>query len=193
MWSDKELATGRWVVNPSREQMEALQKERADLLAKQQANKKTSGEIETEDLAERRREEGEDQRFADEVRARMQNEERSDDLFAPENLQPERTPEEKAAWEADRAEKAAAYRKKLEDAEFQRKETLRRKRQAQAKKNFSADPEDGLLAAIVAAGGISRSSVERDGAQITEAFKTCLLYTSPSPRDATLSRMPSSA
>ena len=26
-----------------------------------------------------------------------------------------------------------------------------------------------------------------------EAFKTCLLYTSPSPRDATLSRMPSSA
>ena len=24
-------------------------------------------------------------------------------------------------------------------------------------------------------------------------FKTCLLYTSPSPRDATLSRMPSSA
>ena len=30
--------------------------------------------------------------------------------------------------------------------------------------------------------------------QITETFsKTCLLYTSPSPRDATLSRMPSSA
>ena len=26
-----------------------------------------------------------------------------------------------------------------------------------------------------------------------EAKKTCLLYTSPSPRDATLSRMPSSA
>ena len=27
----------------------------------------------------------------------------------------------------------------------------------------------------------------------TKLFKTCLLYTSPSPRDATLSRMPSSA
>ena len=26
-----------------------------------------------------------------------------------------------------------------------------------------------------------------------DLFKTCLLYTSPSPRDATLSRMPSSA
>ena len=155
-WSDSQLADGSYVVNPSREYMEALQKERADLVAKQQANKKTWEEIETEDLAE----------------TTAATEERSDDLFAPENLQPERTPEEKAAWEADRAEKAAAYRKKLEDAEFQRKETLRKKRQAQAKKNFSADPEDGLLAAIVAAGGISRSSVERDGAQITEAFKT---------------------
>ena len=29
--------------------------------------------------------------------------------------------------------------------------------------------------------------------EITEARDTCLLYTSPSPRDATLSRMPSSA
>ena len=28
---------------------------------------------------------------------------------------------------------------------------------------------------------------------VTGAFMTCLLYTSPSPRDATLSRMPSSA
>ena len=28
---------------------------------------------------------------------------------------------------------------------------------------------------------------------IATPFKTCLLYTSPSPRDATLSRMPSSA
>ena len=31
------------------------------------------------------------------------------------------------------------------------------------------------------------------GASITEESNTCLLYTSPSPRDATLSRMPSSA
>ena len=29
--------------------------------------------------------------------------------------------------------------------------------------------------------------------QIRDMFKICLLYTSPSPRDATLSRMPSSA
>ena len=29
--------------------------------------------------------------------------------------------------------------------------------------------------------------------EITEGNKACLLYTSPSPRDATLSRMPSSA
>ena len=30
-------------------------------------------------------------------------------------------------------------------------------------------------------------------AYVREAYKDCLLYTSPSPRDATLSRMPSSA
>lgn len=152
-WSDSQLADGSYVVNPPREYMEALQKERADLLRRQ-------------------REQAENDQFSDEVRARMQSEERSDDLFAPENLQPERTPEEKAAWEADRAEKAAAYRKQLEEAEVQRKAAQRKKRQSQAKKNFSADPEDGLLAAIVAAGGISRSSVERDGSQFTEAFKT---------------------
>ena len=32
-----------------------------------------------------------------------------------------------------------------------------------------------------------------DGLNPTGSFKDCLLYTSPSPRDATLSRMPSSA
>ena len=32
-----------------------------------------------------------------------------------------------------------------------------------------------------------------DFQEIEKAFKPCLLYTSPSPRDATLSRMPSSA
>ena len=31
------------------------------------------------------------------------------------------------------------------------------------------------------------------GAYLNLTIKTCLLYTSPSPRDATLSRMPSSA
>ena len=33
----------------------------------------------------------------------------------------------------------------------------------------------------------------RPGAEIIEAKNTCLLYTSPSPRDGLLSRMPSSA
>ena len=39
-------------------------------------------------------------------------------------------------------------------------------------------------------------AIEIDGdaaAQALENFSACLLYTSPSPRDATLSRMPSSA
>ena len=39
--------------------------------------------------------------------------------------------------------------------------------------------------------GLSVSRV--GGAAQTRAIKRCLLYTSPSPRDATLSRMPSSA
>ena len=34
---------------------------------------------------------------------------------------------------------------------------------------------------------------ERNGSPIQDAPQVCLLYTSPSPRDATLSRMPSSA
>ena len=33
----------------------------------------------------------------------------------------------------------------------------------------------------------------KDAKQCFERYKSCLLYTSPSPRDATLSRMPSSA
>ena len=35
--------------------------------------------------------------------------------------------------------------------------------------------------------------VNSTGLSISEIFENCLLYTSPSPRDATLSRMPSSA
>ena len=34
---------------------------------------------------------------------------------------------------------------------------------------------------------------ERTGGNAVELFETCLLYTSPSPRDRTRSRMPSSA
>ena len=37
------------------------------------------------------------------------------------------------------------------------------------------------------------SSFEGDELRVMEILTTCLLYTSPSPRDATLSRMPSSA
>ena len=37
------------------------------------------------------------------------------------------------------------------------------------------------------------SSVDMNQEQITAMLTVCLLYTSPSPRDATLSRMPSSA
>ena len=35
--------------------------------------------------------------------------------------------------------------------------------------------------------------VEKDGEEVNGKSIICLLYTSPSPRDATLSRMPSSA
>ena len=35
--------------------------------------------------------------------------------------------------------------------------------------------------------------IGRNGVGKTTLLKSCLLYTSPSPRDATLSRMPSSA
>ena len=46
-------------------------------------------------------------------------------------------------------------------------------------------------------GNVTTSTVElktsRPGVTKTEQIKTCLLYTSPSPRDGLLSRMPSSA
>ena len=54
----------------------------------------------------------------------------------------------------------------------------------------------GLAAALAAArAGVSVLLLERNGCfggNITQVG-VCLLYTSPSPRDATLSRMPSSA
>ena len=44
---------------------------------------------------------------------------------------------------------------------------------------------------------VREASIANDGANaryaFEESFTICLLYTSPSPRDATLSRMPSSA
>ena len=41
--------------------------------------------------------------------------------------------------------------------------------------------------------GINSPDRDRSQAENIELFRSCLLYTSPSPRDATLSRMPSSA
>ena len=59
--------------------------------------------------------------------------------------------------------------------------------------------EEGLKAAIkklseVLDSGIARGFwAEEDKPLALSKIMTCLLYTSPSPRDATLSRMPSSA
>ena len=73
---------------------------------------------------------------------------------------------------------------------------------------INAAHEDGKgdysseVAALAAAGGeilVVAGYIDQGGKAIiqasldTGAFDTCLLYTSPSPRDATLSRMPSSA
>ena len=40
---------------------------------------------------------------------------------------------------------------------------------------------------------VATTGYKRSKAEFGDIFATCLLYTSPSPRDATLSRMPSSA
>ena len=48
-------------------------------------------------------------------------------------------------------------------------------------------------ACILAVGGIQAVPVVRDGAVVPGHTMNCLLYTSPSPRDGLLSRMPSSA
>ena len=47
----------------------------------------------------------------------------------------------------------------------------------------------GLLGSVIAIGGF----LEVATADLKFPMLVCLLYTSPSPRDATLSRMPSSA
>ena len=41
--------------------------------------------------------------------------------------------------------------------------------------------------------GISKVDIERDSNEVAVTIHTCLLYTSPSPRDLSTSRMPSSA
>ena len=50
------------------------------------------------------------------------------------------------------------------------------------------------LKVLIQKSGIDKAELESDESQVVERFgKTCLLYTSPSPRDRTRSRMPSSA
>ena len=55
--------------------------------------------------------------------------------------------------------------------------------------DLSIDVKDGELIVIVGPSGCGKSTLLR----MVAGLEDCLLYTSPSPRDATLSRMPSSA
>ena len=56
----------------------------------------------------------------------------------------------------------------------------------------TGDFVDGI-AAIVNDGVVLRSEVEDQVTMLLRNFESCLLYTSPSPRDLSTSRMPSSA
>ena len=58
---------------------------------------------------------------------------------------------------------------------------------------FAIDPASGRMVVIEMNPRVSRSSALASKATGFPIAKVCLLYTSPSPRDATLSRMPSSA
>ena len=60
-----------------------------------------------------------------------------------------------------------------------------------AKLNKTRILATALLGTIVM--GASIPSHAQNFRSSSQGFNTCLLYTSPSPRDATLSRMPSSA
>ena len=60
------------------------------------------------------------------------------------------------------------------------------------------DPASLAVGFCIAEGMLDRDvtagvSVDRSGPTVTVHVETCLLYTSPSPRDGLLSRMPSSA
>ena len=69
-------------------------------------------------------------------------------------------------------------------------------------RDFAQIKGDGTIDKSIAQFGLAALNVDDSGldemdnrilSAIIEKFKGCLLYTSPSPRDATLSRMPSSA
>ena len=55
------------------------------------------------------------------------------------------------------------------------------------------EPEEDVVAPVAAPSDDANSSQEEMTTMSEDDILTCLLYTSPSPRDATLSRMPSSA
>ena len=52
---------------------------------------------------------------------------------------------------------------------------------------------DGSLPAVIYGMGMDPVSVVLDAREFNNALRSCLLYTSPSPRDKRQSRMPSSA
>ena len=59
--------------------------------------------------------------------------------------------------------------------------------------NFMARHARGLICLTLTESRCRQLGLPPMVVENTERHKTCLLYTSPSPRDATLSRMPSSA
>ena len=69
-----------------------------------------------------------------------------------------------------------------------------RKETVYAAKNVNIEVNKGEILGLVGESGSGKSTVGNAIINlIDEPGKVCLLYTSPSPRDATLSRMPSSA
>ena len=60
-------------------------------------------------------------------------------------------------------------------------------------KGFISFQSGSYRADAVQSGSCSVSTLDVDLSQVSESVKPCLLYTSPSPRDGLLSRMPSSA
>ena len=62
-----------------------------------------------------------------------------------------------------------------------------------AKEAASTSAEKECVCAIKAAAQEGKATFDPRNPNAAAAAKRCLLYTSPSPRDATLSRMPSSA